>query len=61
MPWIDRTPEPWATRAPYGPGETWPTQASLLNHAERCHPDSLRQARWADAHLTVASPQVVAG
>ena len=51
MPRIDRIAEPWGSRTPYGPGET----------AERCHPQSLRQARWANAHLKVASPQVIAG
>lgn len=35
-------------------------QQELLDLAERCHPQSLRQARWANAHLKVASPQVVA-
>ncbi len=32
----------------------------LLDLAERCHPQSLRQAGWASAHLEVASPQVIA-
>ena len=35
-------------------------EQELLDLAERCHPQSLRQARWANAHLKVASPQVVA-
>ncbi|WP_448610104.1 molybdopterin oxidoreductase family protein [Geodermatophilus sp. URMC 60] len=26
MPKIDRIAEPWGTRTPYGPGETWPTR-----------------------------------
>ncbi|MGY1762436.1 molybdopterin oxidoreductase family protein [Geodermatophilus sp. SYSU D00779] len=26
MPRIDRIAEPWGTRTPYGPGETWPTR-----------------------------------
>ena len=32
----------------------------LLDLAERCHPQSLRQVRWANAYLKVASPQVLA-
>lgn len=36
-------------------------EQELLDLAERCHPQSLRQARWANAHLKVASPQVIAG
>ncbi|MGY1683215.1 hypothetical protein [Geodermatophilus sp. SYSU D01176] len=35
-------------------------ERELLDLAERCHPQSLRQARWANAHLKVASPQVIA-
>ncbi|WP_100498385.1 hypothetical protein [Geodermatophilus chilensis] len=35
-------------------------EAELLELARRCHPESLRQARWANAHLKVAAPQVVA-
>ena len=35
-------------------------EQELLDLAERCHPQSLRQARWANAHLKVASPQVIA-
>lgn len=26
MTWVDRIAEPWGTRTPYGPGETWPTR-----------------------------------
>ena len=26
---IDRIAEPWGTRAPYGPGETWPTRVDM--------------------------------
>ncbi|MGY1638533.1 molybdopterin oxidoreductase family protein [Geodermatophilus sp. SYSU D00742] len=26
MPSVDRIAEPWGTRTPYGPGETWPTR-----------------------------------
>ncbi len=33
----------------------------LLDVAERCHPQTLRVARWANGHLKVASPQVLAG
>jgi hypothetical protein len=36
-------------------------EQELLDLAERCHPQSLRQARWANSHLKVASPQVIAG
>jgi hypothetical protein len=35
-------------------------EQELLDLAERCHPQSLRQARWANSHLKVASPQVIA-
>ncbi|MDK3257655.1 hypothetical protein [Blastococcus capsensis] len=35
-------------------------EQELLDIAEKCHPESLRQARWANAHLKVASPQVLA-
>jgi hypothetical protein len=35
-------------------------EQELLDLAERCHPESLRQARWANAHLKVTSPQVLA-
>ena len=35
-------------------------EKELLDLAERCHPESLRQARWANAHLKVTSPQVLA-
>ena len=33
----------------------------LLDLAERCHPETLRVSRWANSHLKVASPQVLAG
>lgn len=36
-------------------------EEELLDLAERCHPQSLRIARWANSHLKVASPQVIAG
>jgi hypothetical protein len=32
----------------------------LLELAQDCHPQTLRQMRWANAHLKVASPQVIA-
>ncbi|SEK67729.1 hypothetical protein SAMN04515665_10490 [Blastococcus sp. DSM 46786] len=32
----------------------------LLELSQRYHPEALRQARWANAHLKVASPQVMA-
>ena len=35
-------------------------EKELLDLAERCHPESLRIARWANAYLKVASPQVLA-
>jgi hypothetical protein len=33
----------------------------LLDLAERCHPQTLRVAKWADAKLKESSPQVLAG
>lgn len=33
----------------------------LLDLAERCHPQTLRVSRWANAKLKEASPQVLAG
>jgi hypothetical protein len=35
-------------------------EQELLDLAERCHPQSLRQARWANGYLKVTSPQVLA-
>ncbi|WP_116452152.1 hypothetical protein [Blastococcus litoris] len=35
-------------------------EQELLDVAERCHPQSLRIARWANSYLKVASPQVLA-
>jgi len=35
-------------------------EKELLVLGERCHPQSLRQARWANPHLTVTSPQILA-
>jgi hypothetical protein len=32
----------------------------LLDLAQPCHPKTLRQMRWANAHLKIASPQVLA-
>ena len=32
----------------------------LLDLAKRCHPQTLRQLRWANAQLKVTSPQVIA-
>lgn len=32
----------------------------LLELAQSCHPETLRQLRWANAHLKVISPQVIA-
>jgi hypothetical protein len=34
---------------------------SLLGLAQRCHPDTLRQARWANSMIKVMSPQIMAG
>jgi hypothetical protein len=34
--------------------------ADLIELAERCHPDTLRQLKWADAMLKTLSPQVLA-
>jgi hypothetical protein len=33
----------------------------LLDVAERCHPQTLRVAKWANSYLKVTSPQVLAG
>ncbi|WP_324275233.1 hypothetical protein [Blastococcus brunescens] len=35
-------------------------EQELLDIAERCHPESLRITRWANAYLKVTSPQVLA-
>lgn len=32
----------------------------LLELAQACHPQTLRQLRWANAHLKVTSPQIIA-
>jgi hypothetical protein len=32
----------------------------LLELVQRCHPDTLRQARWANAMIKVVSPQIMA-
>jgi len=32
----------------------------LLDLAQACHPQTLRQMRWANAHLKVSSPQIIA-
>ncbi|WP_367138283.1 hypothetical protein [Saccharothrix sp. HUAS TT1] len=34
-------------------------EADLLDLAERCHPQTLRQVRWANAMLKTLSPQVL--
>ena len=34
-------------------------EQELLDVAERCHPQTLRVARWANSHLKVTSPQVL--
>ena len=36
-------------------------EKELLDLAERCHPQTLRQAKWANSYLKVTSPQVLAG
>jgi hypothetical protein len=33
----------------------------LLALAQRCHPDALRQARWANSMIKIMSPQIMAG
>jgi hypothetical protein len=33
----------------------------LLALSQRCHPDALRQARWANSMIKVMSPQIMAG
>jgi hypothetical protein len=35
-------------------------ERELLDLAERCHPQTLRIARWANSYLKVTSPQVLA-
>ncbi|MHA6627374.1 hypothetical protein ACU61A_18200 [Pseudonocardia sichuanensis] len=35
-------------------------QRDLLDLAQACHPQTLRVMRWANAHLKVTSPQVIA-
>jgi hypothetical protein len=35
-------------------------QKDLLDLAERCHPQTLRVSRWANAKLKESSPQVLA-
>ena len=35
-------------------------EQELLDLAERCHPETLRIARWANSYLKVSSPQVLA-
>jgi hypothetical protein len=35
-------------------------EKELLDLAERCHPQTLRQATWANSYLKVTSPQVLA-
>jgi hypothetical protein len=32
----------------------------LLDLAQSCHPETLRQMRWANAHLKITSPQILA-
>ncbi len=36
-------------------------EEELLEVAERCHPQTLRIAKWANSYLKVTSPQVLAG
>src|SRR4051794_18904404 len=35
-------------------------QQPLLDLAQDCHPQTLRQMRWANAHLKISSPQIIA-
>lgn len=58
MPPKDRIAEPWGSRTPYGPGETWPVRVDTYL-AERCHPDTLRQLRWANAKLKESATQAL--
>jgi hypothetical protein len=57
---VDRIAEPWGTRTPYGPGQPWPQRVDMrLELAKRCHPQTLRQMRWADAKLKETAAQVM--
>jgi hypothetical protein len=69
----DRIAEPWGARTPYGAGEPWPVRvdtylaegvakkdAELLSVAKHCHPETLRQACWANTKLKESSPQIMA-
>ncbi|WP_129841762.1 hypothetical protein [Streptomyces sp. RFCAC02] len=35
--------------------------ARLLEMASSCHPETLRQVRWANTHIKVLSPQILTG
>ena len=52
MPRIDRIAEPWGTRTPYGPGETWPTRVDL-HLAEGVSEDDVE--RWVQSASTLHS------
>ena len=43
-----------------GQGAQAAKDSKLLGLTKRCHPQSLRQMRWANAMLKVLSPQVLA-
>lgn len=43
-----------------GPGSQAAKDSELLALTKRCHPQALRQMRWANAMLKVLSPQVLA-
>jgi hypothetical protein len=36
-------------------------ERDLLELTQRCHPQTLRQLRWANAQLKIVSPQIIAG
>ncbi|MFD6948915.1 hypothetical protein A6A08_03280 [Nocardiopsis sp. TSRI0078] len=44
-----------------GQGAQVVADAELLALTKRCHPQSLRQMKWADAMLKTVSPQILAG
>jgi hypothetical protein len=52
-------PAPRSTRKGLN-GSTSPKDSELLALTKRCHPQSLRQMRWANVMLKVLAPQVLA-
>ncbi|APE10807.1 hypothetical protein NXT08_12460 [Rhodococcus pyridinivorans] len=60
MTTVDRIADPWGSRTPYGRGQRWPTRVdTYLALSERCHPQTLRQLRWANAKLEEIAAQTV--